>query len=96
MNKVNNCKEKEAIIKELSVSYKYSNKDISKILKDKKFKIDNRILPSQIKNFRWNAIIESIENNACKPNEKTINLMDSYFKTYPDCWRTLAVKNSFS
>ena len=92
------CKEKEkdAIIKELSISYKYSNKDISKILNNKGFKINIRTLASQIKYFRWNAIIESIEKDACKPSEKTINLMDSYFNEYPDCRRTLAVKNSFS
>ena len=92
------CKEKErdAIIKELSISYNYNNKDISKILNNKGFKINIRTLASQIKYFRWKAIIESIDNAGYKLNEKTINLMDNYFNTYPDCWRTLAVKNSFS
>ena len=93
--------ERDTFIKELSVSYNYNIKDISKILKDKGFKINIRTLASQIKYFRWVAIIESIENDniendKCKVNETTIKLIDNYFNEYPDCWRTLAVKNSFS
>ena len=89
-------KEKDAIIKELSISYKYSNNDISKILKDKGFKINIRILVARIRYFRWDAIIDSIENWEYKPNEKTIILINNYINEYPDCWRTLRLKNSFS
>ena len=89
-------KEKDAIIKELSISYKYSNNDISKILKNKGFKINIRILVARIKYFRWNAIIDSIENWEHEPNEKTIILIDNYINEYPDCWRSLRLKNSFS
>ena len=88
--------ERDAIIKELSVSYNYSNEDIFKILKDKGFKINIHILVSRIKYFRWNAIFESLENGGWVINEKSIILIDNYLNNYPDCWRTLAVKNSYS
>ena len=81
-----NCKERDAIIKELSVSYNHSIKDISKILKDKGFKINARILKSQIRYFRWEAIIESITiGGLYKPSEKTIILIYNYLNNYPDC-----------
>ena len=95
---MNNNKEteREALIKELSTNYNYSNKDISQILKDKGFKMNIRLLASQIKYFRWNAIIESLEQDGFKINEKSINLIDNYLNEYPNCWRTLAVRNSCS
>ena len=89
----NKEKERDAIIKELSTNYNYNYKDISKILKDKGFKMNILTLASQIRYFRWNAIIES---ERYKSNEETFNLMNKYFKAYPDCYRTLAVKNLFS
>ena len=93
---MNKEKEKDAIIKKLSINYNYSNTDISKILKDKGFKINIRTLAARIRYFRWDAIIDSIENWEHKPNEKTIILIDNYINTYPNCWRTLRLKNSFS
>jgi len=89
-------KKREAIIKKLSVSYIHSDKDIYRILKDKGFKINVRTLASQIRYYRWNAIIESLECGEYKINEKAIILMDNYLNYYPDCRRSLAVKNSFS
>ena len=89
----NKEKERDAIIKKLSTNYNYNYKDISKILKDKGFKMNILTLASQIRYFRWNAIIES---ERYKSNEETLNLMDKYFKAYPDCYRTLAAKNLFS
>ncbi|NKQ38522.1 MAG: hypothetical protein HF967_03445 [Methanosarcinales archaeon] len=87
-----NYKERDAIIKELSVNYSYTDKDIFKILKDKGFKIDIRLLASQIKYFRGNAIIKSIENGGWLLNEKTIILMDNYLNKYPDWCKTLTLK----
>ena len=86
-------KERDVLIKELSTNYNYDPKDISKILKNKGFKMNILVLASQIRYFRWEAIIES---ERYKPNEETLNLMDKYFNKYPDCPRTLAVKNLFS
>ena len=91
----NKKKERDAIIKELSVSYNHSIKDISKILKDKSFKIDPRILESQMRYFRWDAIMESMEQGGYMINEKSVNLMNNYLDKYPDCYRTLAVKGLF-
>ena len=82
---MDNNKERDTIIKELSTNYTYSTKDIFKILKDKGFKINNYILASQIKYFRGNAIIESLECGGFKINEKSITLMDNYLNEYSDC-----------
>ena len=86
-------KERDALIKELSTNYNYNPQDISKILKKKGFKTNILTLASQIRYFRWEAIIESERH---KSNEETLNLMDKYFNKYPDCYRTLAAKNLFS
>jgi hypothetical protein len=86
-------KERDALIKELSSNYNYNPKDIYKILKDKGFKMNIHALASQIRCFRWDAIIESERYNS---NEETLKLMDEYFNKYPDCYRTLSVKNLFS